>query len=174
LLSGHATQYLLTIDQLKAPGFTAVEAAHSVSTDTLSAGDSTLASALRTAGVSEAATARWFRDVPELSTSNGPVDVRSTVLRLGGNDAAHTAFQSLVRHTDAVPSMTPVSAGALGDESHADVIESASSGGVRVVEVTVTWRVANLVSVVVLRGRNGGTGLGDALVLAHQQAVGEH
>jgi hypothetical protein len=116
---------------------------------------------------------RYFRAVPELGTANGPVDVRSTVLRFGSAGAGHDAYGAMTRHTDAVPSMVAVSAGVLGDEAHGDVIESVSPAGVRLVEATVTWRVANLVSVLVVRGRSGGTGLADALLLAHAQAAGE-
>jgi hypothetical protein len=37
----------------------------------------------------------------------------------------------------------------------------------------VIWRVANLVNEMAVRGRLGGTGLGDAVVIAHRQGDGE-
>ena len=165
--------YLLGLDQLKVAEFTAVEAAHTVDAAAVAAGDTALAATVRNAGLGEAATVRYFRAVPELATANGPVDVRSTVLRFGGSAAAHDVYAGMTRHTDAVPSIVPESAGVLGDEAHGDVVETLSPSGVHLVEATVTWRVANLVSVLVVRGRSGGTGLGDALILAHAQAAGE-
>jgi hypothetical protein len=165
--------YLLGLDQLKAPGFVAVEAAHSVSAESLAAGDTALAAALKSAGVQDAATARWFRSVPELSTANGPIDVRSTVFRCSSTAGAHSAYAALTRHTDAVPGMVAESAGPLGDEAHADELGSVASDGTRLVEITVSWRTANLVAVLVARGREGGSSLADALILAHAQAAGE-
>jgi len=173
MLTKPASAYLLGLDQLKAAGFVAVEAAHSVDAGQLGVGDSTLAAALTSAGLQDAATARWFRSVPQLSTSNGPIDVRSTVLRCSSTAAAHNAYAALTRHTDAVPSMVAESTGPLGDEAHADEIGSVASDGTRLIEFTVTWRTANLVSVLVARGREGGSGLIDALILAHAQAAGE-
>jgi len=76
----------------------------------------------------------------------------------------------LTKQVDAVPSMVPASAGVLGDEAHADQLMSVSPQGVQLVEVTLTWRVDNLVAQLVVRGRDGGTGLSDALILAHAQA----
>jgi hypothetical protein len=168
-----AAAYLLTLDGLKVPGFVVVEAAHAISTDQLVAGDAALASALKSAGVGEAATARFFRTVPQLSTSNGPIDVRTTVVRCGSAGGAHGAYAALTKHTDAVPSMLAESTGPLGDEGHADEIGSTASDGTPLVEITVTWRTANLVSVLVVRGREGGSGLADALILARAQAAGE-
>jgi hypothetical protein len=69
--------------------------------------------------------------------------------------------------------MLQESAGALGDQAHADQLLTTSPDGVPLVEVTLTWRTDNLVSVLVVRGRDGGTGLSDALLLAHAQAAGQ-
>jgi hypothetical protein len=118
----------------------------------------------------DSATVRYFREVPELATANGPVDVRSTVLRFGSVGDAHAAYGGLTKRVDAVPSMVPASAGVLGDEAHADQLMSVSPQGVELIEVTITWRVENVVAQLVVRGREGGTGLSDALILAHAQA----
>ena len=171
LFTRPASAYLLTLDELRTPGFTETESAHTIDVAGLAAGDTTLAAALGGVGLRDASTARYFRAVQPLSTANGPLDVRTTVLRCAAVSGASTAFAALTRHTDAVPSMVPESAGALGDEAHADQVLSTSSDGVPLVEVTLTWRVANLVSVLVVRGRDGGTGLADALVLAHAEAA---
>jgi hypothetical protein len=109
-----------------------------------------------------------------LSTANGPVDVRTTVLRCASVSAAHSVYDALTRQVDAVANIVPESAGALGDEAHAAQLLSTSPDGIQLVEETVTWRIANLVSTLVLRGRDGGTGLSDALLLAHAEATGQH
>ena len=62
-----------------------------------------------------------------------------------------------------------MSAGPLGDEAHADSLVMTAPDGVQAVQVTLEWRVANLVVVLIARGRYGGTRLDDALVLAHRQ-----
>ncbi|HEV7678373.1 MAG TPA: hypothetical protein VGQ42_07380 [Candidatus Dormibacteraeota bacterium] len=121
----------------------------------------------------DAATVRFFRSVPVLATSNGPVDVGSTVMRFPDSAAAHAAYAAQTKHTDAVAGILPESAGALGDEAHAGELAQTAGDGTPVVEVTVTWRTANLVSTLVVRSRQGGVPLGDALILAHSQAAGE-
>lgn len=151
-----ASAYLLTLDELRTPGFTVSEAAHD---------DPGLAC--------PASTARYFRTVPELATSNGPLDVRTTVLGCGSVRSAATAYAALVARADAVKGETAESAGVLGDVAHADSLQT-TGDGVGLVEVTVTWRTANLVSVLVVRERDAGSGLADALILAHAQASGQH
>jgi hypothetical protein len=166
LLARPAASYLLTLDELRTPGFTVVEAAHVVD-------PASLLVTPQSAGIRDAATARYFRTVPALTTANGPLDVRTTVLRCASGSGAHSAFSALTRHTDAVTGIVPESAGALGDEAHADQLLTTSPDGVPLVEVTLTWRVANLVNVLVVRGRDAGTGLSDALLLAHAEAAGQ-
>ncbi len=52
--------------------------------------------------------------------------------------------------------------------------ETASAAdGTKVVQVTVLWRSRNLVNEMAVRGRLGGTGLGDAIDIAHRQSDGE-
>jgi hypothetical protein len=173
-LNRAASAYLLGLDQLKAPGFSAVEPAHSVDGTTLAANDPSLATALAAGGVQQAATVRYFRPVAALATANGPVDVRSTVIRCAGASGAGGVFAGERVHNDAVPGAVPASAGALGDDSHADQSRVTASDGTPLVEITLTWRIANLVSVLVVRGRDSGSPLADALILAHAQASGEH
>jgi hypothetical protein len=167
LLTRPAASYLLTLDQLRTPGFTVVDAAHPVDAESLP-------SSFRSAGLQDSATERYFRAVPTLSTSNGPLDVRTTVVRFATVSGAHSAYAALTLQTDAVANIVPESAGALGDEAHADQLLSTSPDGVQLVEETLTWRIANLVSTLVVRGRDGGTGLSDALLLAHAEAAGQH
>jgi hypothetical protein len=164
---GAASSYLLGLDQIHVAGFVVQEAAHSVGPQSAAADDAQLALALRAAGMQDGATVRYFRDVSDLGTANGFVDVRSTVLRFADAGAAHRGYLAEVRHTDAVPSLVPESTDVLGDESHSGQIVATSPEGVQVVEVTVVMRHANLVEVLVVRGRLGGTSQADALVLAH-------
>jgi len=145
--------YLLSLDELRTPGFTVAEGPHD------------------TAGDCAAATVRYFREVPELALSNGPLDVRSTVLRCGSIAQATAAYAAAVKRTDAVGGETPESAGVLGDAAHADTLR-VSSAGVGLVEVTLSWRSANLVSTLVIRERDAGNPLADALILAHAEAAG--
>lgn len=151
LLMRSPSAYLLTLDGLRTPGFTAVEPAHSLPGEAC-----------------DAATARYFRGVPDLATANGPIDVRTTVLRCASVGSASSAYSGLVRRVDGVSGETPESAGVLGDAAHADSLQT-SSDGVGLVEVTVTWRSVNLVSVLVMRERDAGDALPDALILAHAQ-----
>ena len=167
-----ATAYLLTLDELHVADFAVQEAAHRVGYDSVSAGDAQLAVALRAAGLEDAATIRYFRSVAELATANGFVDVRSTVLRFASVGASHRAFLAEVRHTDAVPGIVPDSTDSLGDEAHADLLRATAPEGTQVLEVTVLIRTANLVEMLVVRGRVGGTSLDDALVLAHRLLAG--
>ncbi len=145
--------YLLSLDELRTPGFAVAEEPHG------------------TAGDCAAATVRYFREVPELALANGPLDVRSTVLRCASVAQAATAYAAAMKRTDAVGGATPESTGVLGDAAHADVLR-VSSGGVGLVEVTLTWRSANLVSTLVMRERDAGNPLADALILAHAQSTG--
>jgi hypothetical protein len=161
------TAYLLTLDQLHIGGFTTAERAHALGEQALSAGDAQLDTALRAAGMGGAATVRYFRQVSDLATANGFVDARSTVVSFAAAGPAHRAYLAEVRHTDAVPGILPESTDALGDEAHADQLTENGPGGVTLVEVTLVIRNANLVELLVIRGRQGGTGLADALVLGH-------
>lgn len=173
LFTRGAARYLLTLDQLRVAGFTVAEAPHDLGFGTASAGDSQLGTALRANGMQDAATVRYFRQVPDLATANGFLDVRSTVLSFAGAGPAHRAFLAEVRHTDEVPHIVPESTDALGDEAHGDLLTETSPDGVQVVEVSVIVRNANLVELLIVRGRVGGTSLDDALILAHRQLAGQ-
>ena len=72
-----------------------------------------------------------------------------------------------------MPGAVPTSTGPLGDEAHAISVVRTTSGGLQAVEITVVWRVGNLVNIIVARGRYGGTRLDDALVLAGLQTQNE-
>lgn len=174
LFTGGTAGYLLTLDEIRIAGFTVNEPAHTLSLEQVAAGDTQLAVALRAAGMQQASTVRYFRDVPDLATANGFIDVRNTVLRFASAGQAHRGYLAEARHTDAVPHIVPESTDALGDEAHADQFTTTDPSGVQVVEDTVIVRNANLVDILVVRGRLGGTGLSDALLLTHHLLAGQH
>jgi len=172
VVHGDPTRYLLGLDQLVSPDFTVVETARAVDAATLAGGDATLKQQLLHDGFSAASRVRYFRQA-DLAIANGPIDVTSTVAILATASGAHDWFRTLAAHLYRSAGKAPLSTGALGDEAHADTLVRTTAGGISVVQVTLEWRVANAVNVLVVRGRYGGTRLDDALVLAHRVTVNE-
>jgi hypothetical protein len=168
LLGGAPAGYLVRLDQLPAAGFVAAAGPHAVAVAALSP-DATVVSGLRRAGLRGAATAHYVHAVPVLATANGPLDVVPTVLSFGGVAGARTGMRLLAGHADARAGATAMSAGDLGQESHAVTEEATAADGTPVVQVTVIWRETNLVDELEVRGRLGGTGLGDAEIIARRQ-----
>lgn len=164
--------YVLRLDQMPTSGYTADVTPHPVDPSTIfaSAADVT---ALRRAGMGQAAMARYLQPAPVLATANGPLDVVATVVAFSGMSGAHQGMQRLTAQVDARPGAGQVSAGDLGAESHATTRTATASDGTVVVEITVLWRVANLLNEMVVRGRQGGTGVGDAVIIANRQLAGE-
>ena len=163
---------LITIDQLVAPDFTVTGAAAHVDATTLAAGDAALASALTRDGLQSAARVEYQRDV-DFSTSNGPIDIVATVERFAGISGASaptppacdTSTRSRVRCRH-----RPVHSATRRTRSAWCAPRPAR---LQAVEITVVWRVRNLVNLMVARGRYGGTRLDDALVLAGLQTQNE-
>jgi hypothetical protein len=170
LLSGPPAAYVLRLDQLPAAGFIADTQPQSVDAGALSS-DGAVVSGLRRDGLRGVATAHYLRTVPELATANGPLDVVATVAAFGTVTGAHTGMGRLATDADGRAGAGVVSAGDLGAESHAVTEAATTPDGTRVVQVTVIWRVANLVDEVAVRGRMGGTGVGDAVVIAARQSA---
>lgn len=172
LSTGDPLHDLITIDQLVAPDFTATSAPAHIDAATIAAGDGAVLSSLKTDGLQAAARVEYQRDV-NFSTSNGPIDIVATVERFAGIGGATSAYGAGVRQLDGVAGAVPVSTGPLGDEAHSTSVVRAAPGGLQAVEITVVWRVRNLVDVMVVRGRYGGTRLEDALVLCGLQIQNE-
>ena len=168
---GALTDLLLRLDELPAAGFTVTTAPSPVAVD-VAAGDEGVATALRGAGFRDAATARYFRAVPSLRTSNGPLDVTTTVLRFTSAQGATTGFAAMSKHMDSVGGTIPVSTGPLGDAGHGEVLE-VTDQGVTVAQASLVWRSDDLVSLLVVRERDTGSPLQDALLVAHPQVVRE-
>jgi hypothetical protein len=165
--------YVLKLDQMPAPGFVADMPPRAVDASTIFASAADVA-ALRRVGMSETASARYLRPAPVLATANGPLDVVATVITFSGVSGAHRGMATLSAQVDAHPGAAADSAGNLGAESHAVTQTATASDGTVVLEVTVVWRVANVLNEMVIRGRQGGTGVGDAVEVAARQAAGEH
>lgn len=172
LLTGDPVHDLITLDQLVTPDFTVTTAPGHVDATTLAAGAAGLASALARDGLQSAAHVEFQRGA-DFSTSNGPIDVVATVERFAAVGGASSAYSASVQYLDSIAGAVRTSTGPLGDAAHAISVVRTTSGGLQAVEITVVWRVANLVNLIVARGRYGGTRLDDALVLAGVQTQNE-
>jgi hypothetical protein len=166
--------YLLTVDQLVAPDFSLDTAPHTLTLADVAAGDSARSARLTAGGFTTAAAEDFFRPVGNIDVANGPVQIRDTVEEFATASGASTVYADDVARLDALPGAMAVSTGALGDSAHATTrLVTAPASGVRLIEIVVEWRVENLVNMVLVRGRFGGTRPDDALVLAHAQTVAE-
>jgi hypothetical protein len=172
LATGDPLHDLITLDQLVVPDFTISSPAAHVDMATLAAGDAALASALTSDGLQSAASVEYQRGV-DFSTSNGPIDVVATVMRFASVAGASTAYSANVKQLNATSGAVPTSTGPLGDEGHSISVVRTTSAGLQAVEITVVWRLGNLVNIIIARGRYGGTRLDDALVLAGVQTQNE-
>jgi hypothetical protein len=164
-----ASDYVLRLDELPDPGFAIVSPVSAVDATTLAGGDSARLSLFHNEGLEQASSARYFRAVPSLATSNGPIDVTSTVERFGTAAGAHRAFGDQVTHDDSLSGSTALSAGAIADEGHATLLTTAAADGTPLSQTTLVWRSVNLVCVLVVRQRLAGSPLQAALLLATPQ-----
>ncbi len=172
LATGNPTSYLITVDQLVAPDFTVSSAVTHVTASTLANGDASVATALGNDGLQTAASVEYQR-AADFSTANGPLDVVATAMQFASVAGATSAYGAGIRALDAMPGATPTSTGPLGDEAHAISVVKTTTGGLSAVEITLEWRVGNIVNIIITRGRYGGTRLDDALVLATLQTANE-
>lgn len=162
--------YLLTLDELPLAEFQVQDAPAAVDATTLAGGDQVRLDRLTHDQLQAAARVRFFRPVTDLGNSNGPVDVVATVERFAASDGAADAFTAEAQHQDSAPGATPLSTGPLGDEGHGDLV-TADSAGVTVAQTTLVWRTVNLVSILVVRERLGGSPLAHALTVARPMLV---
>ncbi|MBV8196189.1 MAG: hypothetical protein JOY80_11765 [Candidatus Dormibacteraeota bacterium] len=146
--SADPRQYLLTIDEMVSSDFTV-----------------SMAPALTDATTASVSFARSV----DFGTSNGPIAVIDAVQRFASTDAAHSSFAADASRLDAEKGEVVTSTGALGDEAHADSLVMTAPDGIQAVQITLEWRVSNVVVTLIVRGRYGGTRLDDALELAHRQ-----
>jgi len=172
LSTGDPAHYLVKLSDLPSPDFTVDQPAHAADAAELAHENATRAVHLTQDGLQAGAAVRYFRAV-DLATANGPIDVVNTVERFATVAGAATAYAADVQDLDAAVGAAPISTGGLGDEAHAVSLVRTASSGVQAVQITLEWRVANVVNIIVLRGRYGGTRLDDALVLAHRTTTRE-
>jgi hypothetical protein len=172
LATGDPLHDLITLDQLVAPDFTVSSPAVHVNASTLAGGDASLAAAITAAGLQSAATVEYQRGI-DFSTSNGPLDVVATVMQFASIAGATSVYGANVKQLDALSGAVPTSTGPLGDEGHSISVVRTTSGGLQAVEITVVWRLGNLVNIIIARGRYGGTRLDDVLILAGVQTQNE-
>jgi hypothetical protein len=165
--------YLLGIDQLISPDFVLDVAPHPLAAAAIAAADGPDASRLAAAGFTGAAAEDFFRESAVLAVLDGPAQIGDTVEAFASSSGAATVYGNDIARRDAVAGTTQVSTGALGDAAHATTRTAVAPDGTSVVEITVEWRLANLVDILVLRGRAGGLRPDDALLLAHRQTAGE-
>jgi hypothetical protein len=172
LFTGDPVHYLITIDQLTVPDFTVSSAAHHIDSATLAGGDQAVAAGLTRDGLQSAASVEYQRTV-DFSTSNGPLDIVATVARFATVAGAASSYTTGVRQLDAEPGAVAASTGPLGDQAHSISVVKPTTSGISAVEITIEWRVGNLLNIIIARGRYGGTRLDDALILANLQAANE-
>ncbi|MBV8527609.1 MAG: hypothetical protein JOZ75_04790 [Candidatus Dormibacteraeota bacterium] len=167
-LTGDPVHYLLTLSQMTSPDFTVEIPATSQPAAGFASGDPAAQNQLAQAGLTNAASVTFIRQV-DFPTSNGPIEVVDSVAAFTGADGAHTWFTNDSKRLDQEQGAEGTSTGALGDEAHATTQVATAPDGVQAVQVTIEWRVANVVALLHVRGRYGGTRLEDALTLAHKQ-----
>lgn len=156
------------------PDFTVDTPARPLTAADVAAGDAATATRLARAGYDGGAAIAFFREPGNLATVNGPVQVLDTVEQFATAAGATSSYSADIARLDSVAGAAGVSTGALGDAAHATTrTVTDPSTSVALVEITVEWRVENLVDVLVVRGREGGTRPDDAFVLAHRQTATE-
>jgi hypothetical protein len=160
------------LTDLPSPGFTIITPAHAADAAELAGNNATRAVRLTQDGLQAGAAVRYFRAI-DLATANGPIDVVNTVERFASAAEAGTVYATDVQDLDAAVGAAAISTGGLGDEAHAVSLVRTAASGVQAVQITLEWRVANLVNIIVVRGRYGGTRLDDGLVLAHRTTTRE-
>ena len=160
--------YLLTLSQMASPDFTVDLPAAPLPATGLAAGDAQAAQQLAGDGFDAAASVS-FQRVVDFNSSNGPIEVINTVARFAGDTGAHAWFAADTKRRDGQSGQVAMSTGSLGDEAHADSLVATAPDGLQAVQITVQWRTANVVVLLQVRGRYGGTRLDDALILAHKQ-----
>lgn len=165
---GDPVQYLLKLAQLQSPDFTVEIPATSQPAAGFASGNPTVQSQLTQAGLTGAAAVTFFRTA-SFATSNGPIEVVDSVAQFTGEDGAHQWFVTDGDRLNNEQGANPISTGALGDEVHATTRVATTPDGVQAIQITLEWRVSNIVALLHVRGRYGGARLDDALVLAHRQ-----
>jgi len=167
--------YLLSLDQLESPGFLVQTPARTLSAAQLNAVTGQDTKTLNGNGLVSGASTEYFRDVGALSVSNGPVDVVTSVAAFGSPGQAAQQFRADIAARESSSKEQPISTGTLGDEAHGDteLAVAPDLDQTQVIQITLEWRLGNLLNILVVRGRYGGARLTDALQLAAKQTSNE-
>jgi hypothetical protein len=173
VLRGQPGAYLLTIDQMVSPDFTVDARPHALSAQDIAGADQSRSRQLGAAGLLAAAGEDLFRPTGTLADANGPLQVDDTVEQFSSAAGAAAVYAADVGRFDVLPGASAISTGSLGDAAHAITRTATAPSGTTAVEITVEWRVDNVVNVLVVRGREGGTRPDDAFLLAHRQTATE-
>lgn len=160
--------YLVTLDQLPSPDFTIYQAVRQVGAGWLDSGSS---SAVREDGFTRAAEVEFYRDVA-FGTSNGPITVSAAAAAFTTAAGATAAMVRLDAALNARHGAVPVSTGALGNGGDAITLQG-SVDGIGALQITVVWRVDNVVNSVLAEGRLGGLQLDQILPIASTQTANE-
>ena len=173
--SSNPVQYLLTIDQMESPGFTVETTAATLTLGATAAATGQSASTLRDNRLAQSARIAFFRDAGTLALSNGPLQISDTVEVFPDGNRASRQLHSDVGAREADPNEQPISTGPLGSEAHADTALAVAPDvdQTSVIQITLEWRLDNLLNLLVIRGRYGCTRLSDALLLAGRQNQNE-
>lgn len=171
-IPGSATSHLLTVDQLIAPDFVVSAAAHRVAAAAAAQLAGVPLTDLGSAGFQDAGAVQFFRAPARLGQANGPVQLSDTVVVVARASGATALLRQVAEALNGVRGAQAISTGTVGDGAHATT-RTVTWRGVELVEITVAWRVDNLLNLLVVRGRFGGTRPDDAFLLAHRQTTAE-
>jgi hypothetical protein len=175
IYAGPPLNYLLTVDQMESPDFLIQAPARTLNAAQLSSVTGQNAKAMTHNGLLSGASTEYFRDVGALSISNGPVDIVATAETFTGPSQASNQFHADIAARESSSREQPISTGPLGDEAHADteLAVAPDADQTSVIQITLEWRLGNILNVLVVRGRYGGARLTDALQLANKQTENE-
>jgi hypothetical protein len=175
IYSGSPLNYLLTVDQMESPDFLIQAQARTLNAAQLNSVTGQNAKAMTRNGFLSGASTEYFRDVGALSISNGPVDIVATAETFTTPGQASSQFHADIAARESSSKEQPLSTGPLGDEAHADteLAVAPDLDQTSVIQITLEWRLGNILNILVVRGRYGGARLTDALQLAGKQTDNE-
>ncbi|MGC8460884.1 MAG: hypothetical protein ACP5OR_03450 [Candidatus Dormibacteria bacterium] len=163
-----AEQYTAQLSDLDAAGFTITSAPALVKSTSIPFVTITRAAKLSTLQLKSTAMAHYFRPVPDILFSNGPLDVISYAEQFPTASAASQAYSLEGNWLQAVPTSQQVSPGPIGDEALATVQSRVTPTSERVIvlQYTILWRMSNIIEILYVRQRYDGNGITDAATIA--------
>ncbi len=161
-------QYTAQLSDLDAAGFSVTSAPAAVTASSIPFVTVPRAQKLTELGLRDTAMAHYFRAVPDILFSNGPLDVISYAELFPSASAASQAFSVEGGWLTSVPTSQQVSPGPIGDEALATVESrvTPTSEKVIVLQYTILWRMSNIIEILYVRQRYDGNGIADAATIA--------